>query len=315
MTALGKIFVFFNLVFSVVVFAFIIVVYTTRTNWQVAAKNLEKSAQVSKASLEASAQEMQQERDRNAKDIDALKAANKQLEGERDAEKKAHATTKQALAAAEKTGGGSGASLAALNADLKRREDEVKSLEKDLVDRENQIKVFAKAKNEEQQKRIQAEIDLNSYKAKAEQLETDLRVSQKAADKESAGRILQAVREVVRKMPNARAGELLVAVEGEFESRNIVRTGNAPPPPPRNVDGIITEVDAAGFVKISVGSDAGLVPGHTLDVYRLSGTGQYLGKIKLTSVRSNEAVGKVEGRPSAPIQKGDGVNTDISKKG
>jgi hypothetical protein len=315
MTALGKIFVFFNLVFSVVVFAFIIVVYITRTNWQTAARGLEKSAQVSKASLEASAQEMQQERDRNAQKVAELEAKVKTKDGEFEAEKKAHATTRQALAAAEKTGGGSSAGLLATQADLKRREDEVKTLEKDLVDRENQIKVYAKAKNEEQQKRIQAEIDLNSYKAKAEQLETDLRASQKAADKESAARILQAVREVVRKMPNARGGELMVAIEGEFESRNIVRTGNAPPPPPRNVDGIITEVDAAGFVKISVGSDAGLVPGHVLDVYRLSGTGQYLGKIKLTSVRSSEAVGKVEGRPSAPLQKGDGVNTDISKKG
>ncbi len=315
MTALGKIFVFFNLVFSVVVFAFILVVYTTRTNWYVAAKNLEKSNQVSKASLEASAQEMQQERDRTARDINDLKAANQKLSGDLNSEKENHATTTKKLADAEKISGGTGASISSALVDLKRREDEVKTLEKAVDDRENQIKIYSKAKNEEQQKRIQAEIDLNSYKAKAEQLEGDLRASQKAADKESARRILQAVREVTRKNPNARAGELYSSIEAEFESRDIVRVGNAPPPPPRNVDGIVTEVDAAGLVKISVGSDAGLVPGHTLDVYRLSGTGQYLGKIKLTSVRSNEAVGKLEGRPSAPIQKGDGVNTDISKKG
>ena len=66
------------------------------------------------------------------------------------------------------------------------------------------------------------------------------------------------------------------------------------------------------LVEITIGSDDGLVKGHMLFVYRTSGSGKYLGKIKLVNVTPDRAVGTVvEQAKNGIIQRGDNVTTKL----
>ncbi len=66
------------------------------------------------------------------------------------------------------------------------------------------------------------------------------------------------------------------------------------------------------LVEITIGSDDGLVKGHILFVYRTSGSGKYLGKIKLVNVTPDRAVGTVvERAKNGIIQRGDNVTTKL----
>jgi hypothetical protein len=89
-------------------------------------------------------------------------------------------------------------------------------------------------------------------------------------------------------------------------------TSNRNPPP--NVEGMIKEVDdKSGIVTISIGSDAGLAKGHTLEVYRLHPKPVYLGTVTILEVTASEAVAKAQAKDK--IQVGDKVAGNITGKG
>jgi hypothetical protein len=79
-------------------------------------------------------------------------------------------------------------------------------------------------------------------------------------------------------------------------------------PPPANVEGTVTKVDAAdGLVEISVGTDAGLAAGQTLEVYRTAGDPgpRYLGTLRIVQAQSTRSVGKFLKAPTTPVAVGD----------
>jgi hypothetical protein len=86
-------------------------------------------------------------------------------------------------------------------------------------------------------------------------------------------------------------------------------------PPSENVHGRISQVGSNGLVLISLGSDAGLAKGNTLQVFRLNTQApelsKYLGKIRITEVTATGAVAQPVGKPSGPIQVGDQVSSQI----
>jgi len=85
-------------------------------------------------------------------------------------------------------------------------------------------------------------------------------------------------------------------------------------PPPGKIEGKVTEVDAAiGLVQISVGSDAGLASGHTLEVYRLSGDKgpRYLGTVRIEKTSTGMSVGKFTNKLNAPVEVGDRVSSQF----
>jgi hypothetical protein len=92
-----------------------------------------------------------------------------------------------------------------------------------------------------------------------------------------------------------------------------------PNPPQVNIKGTIAEVGTGGdLVRLSIGSDAGLKKGHTLDVYRTTaGMQKYLGMIRVVDVGPLEAIGqRVQTGPNAsrqPFQVGDHVLSDVAK--
>jgi predicted nuclease with TOPRIM domain len=91
--------------------------------------------------------------------------------------------------------------------------------------------------------------------------------------------------------------------------------------PPPKVEGLVLETQkhkngTVQFVKISLGSDDGLVEGHELDVYRTgydtTQNSKYLGKIKITYLTPDTAVGTIlTPVKSGVIEKGDNVTSKL----
>lgn len=78
-----------------------------------------------------------------------------------------------------------------------------------------------------------------------------------------------------------------------YENPAIASRIKAPPP---QIDGVIRASTPEGLVEVSLGSDDGLMKGHTLEVYRLGATAnatKYLGRIEILSTKADVAVGKV----------------------
>jgi hypothetical protein len=64
--------------------------------------------------------------------------------------------------------------------------------------------------------------------------------------------------------------------------------------PPAGLEGTVKAIDAkSGLLTITLGSDAGLRAGHSLEVFRTTPEPTYLGTIKILTVSQAEAVGKM----------------------
>jgi len=97
-------------------------------------------------------------------------------------------------------------------------------------------------------------------------------------------------------------------------STTTVAKTNAPNPPQENVEGLVSQVDQGGLMKLTIGSDAGLREGHTLDLYRIAAVpsqSQYLGMVRIRKVTPTEAVAEPVGRMAAQPQRGDQVSSRI----
>jgi hypothetical protein len=89
-------------------------------------------------------------------------------------------------------------------------------------------------------------------------------------------------------------------------------------PPPENIEGAVKQVDPSGSMTISIGSDAGLAKGQTLELFRLNPAAptqsKYLGTVRILEVGPKEAVAQPVGRLAAPPKMGDKVASRILEK-
>jgi hypothetical protein len=89
-------------------------------------------------------------------------------------------------------------------------------------------------------------------------------------------------------------------------------------PPENNVEGLVKSVDASGLIKISIGSDAGLAKGRTLELFRLNPQSpkqsKYLGTIRILEVEAKESIAQAVGRLVDKPKTGDRVTGNISEK-
>jgi hypothetical protein len=287
MTALGKILAFANLVFSLVVAGLIVVVYVSRTNWHEAFKKSQAQYQVAQSAnqvIQKEAQENQAKLDAQVKDLQGQIA---DLGKRVEAEKKLREDSDRLLEAERKKGTGETASVAALKKDIDRQKEDAKALEAMVNDKDVQIGKLLKSNHDLREERVAAEIMANSYKGRVDRL--------------------------VAQLEDATKENIRLKRSGGVTDTGAVARDN---PPPSNVEGLIKQADpTSGLVVLTIGSDAGLARGHTLDVFRLSPTPQYLGQIRLTDVRPTEAVGRPVLRPKLPIQPGDRVASSVSGKG
>jgi hypothetical protein len=290
MTAIGKIFVIINLLFSLVVAGFIVVVYAKSTNWAAKTKDWQAAHAAADASRQAAEKDLQDERARSADAISRQEDRIRQLEADVKNARAETGTEKTASQKINQDVNTERASMMAMQSELAKRKQEVVELEAQIKDKDDAIVKNIKAKNEAVDAKVAAEIKATSYEAKAQRLEA---------------RVRETEIEIVKLR---RSGGT-----GGAGGTSLVSAVSASNPPPQAVEGIVTE-KSGELIRISIGSDAGLEKGHTLDVFRLKPTPQYLGQIRLTDVRAAEAVGVPVDRLKYPVQKGDFVSNDVTAR-
>jgi DNA repair ATPase RecN len=284
MTVFGKILVFVNLAFSLLVAGLIMMAYVARTNWHDAYKRQENELTAARTSADQYAAEAKKARDDGEARANALKATIEQRTRELDAAIADAKTAKEALANKETTIDKSNTGIKVTQGEVERLTAQAKSLQQRVDDDAKRLDDAAIAINESRKLKVEAEIKAKGL------LERNSQLAQALEERE---------KEIVR-LKAAPGGAATVAA-------------NVPNPPPGNVEGLIKSMDASsGLVTITIGSDAGIAKGHTLQVYRLKPTGKYVGEIQIRDVRAHEAVGKFMSKPLTPVQVGDTVASKIS---
>jgi hypothetical protein len=283
MTVLGKVLVFVNLLFSLFVAYFITQSYAKRTDWARAHKEAVaelKKAEDSRNQYAEQAQKAITEGNAKVRDVQAELGKERQEKANIQAVRKDLESQVATLkAAVEKYGVGTGGQ----QNEVKRLSDQADTLQKMLADALKRVDDQVRAMEDFRQRAIKAEIDNKSLIARNNDL-------------------LQVLQEKEQDLIRIKANQ------GGVSTTTL--TAN---PPPGDVSGRVKSYDpTSGLLTITVGSDAGILKGHTLQVYRLEPNGQYVGVIRILEVRPNEAVGKLINKPRAPVQVNDKVANKIS---
>ena len=285
MTTVGKILVVLHLVLSILFMAFAGAVFTAQKNWRTVATT--QTAALAKA---------------------AQKQKDQQAEFDKERTDTAAKLAKQTDDIAKLTGekAALGNQVTALDADNKRLNV--------ALDGVRDQSALATTEADERKKEADLQREKNSvlYQTR-EELITGL---QKASD-DKFGLDLQ-LQQLTEKHERMLAD--LATMKRYLSSKNLttdpkLMQAQVTPPPP--LDGLITDYrkDPKGgmeYVETSLGSDEGLNVGHKMTAY--SGSGKYLGQIRLTQVYPDKSVGivvKDEKAKNVTIQKGDHVTTKL----
>lgn len=282
MTAVGKILVFVNLLFSLIVGGFIIMVFIARTNWADGYKKVNeyyKASEADNATLRVAVQDI---RAKTSQEIDKLNAEIKKLQDDlavKDGELRN--LNAQLTAEKEKTVIGD-ASTTAVQEETKRREEEIKRFEAQVKTLNDRLFASIAEQTKLRDRSVAAEIENKTLKERNNQLALKIEEIAKENDR-------------IRN-PTATTGGATMTAKN---------------PPLESIEGVITKMDTqSGLLTLSIGSDAGLTKGHTLEVFRLN-PAKYLGTVRIVDVTAHEAVARPMARPIGPIQKGDRVASKI----
>lgn len=289
MTAVGKILVFLNLVFSLVVGAFVIMIYLARTHWSVEFNNLKNQNQVLQASAttyQAEALKAQQDRDTGIKKVQAeletsqkdLKAAGDTIVQLRGDLSKLQLTTTQQKALATKQ-----------SVEVDKRQEDVAKLRETLRKEQESNNALVKKNAELTDAATVAQIERRSVQDQNSRLEAQL---------QSMAKDLARARSSGGSAAMARAG-----------GKN---------PPPENVEGLVKTVDVSSsgvLMTLTIGSDAGLTRGQTLELFRSNlnapSQSKYLGTVRILEADAKQAVAQPVGRLSDKPRRGDQVASRI----
>ena len=288
MSFVGKMLIVLQVFLSVVFMAFAGAVYTTQQNWMQQANSLR-----------------QQVTDRETEINDAATAANNEIEE----------LTKQRDAAVVRADTAEAANDT-LRTELANEQDRSNRVEAERQAYEGLAgakSVEASFRHEEAQRQ---RIAYQTLRTQNDELAATLRNTEDALFAANLER--QAL---------AERYDGLLAENGDL--KRILRVNDLPsdpseyagleePPPP--VDGLVlatmkNKTNRTELVEISIGSDDGLLKSHELDVFRAA-TGsekvQYLGKIRITLVTPDRAVGYViQAAKNGIIERGDNVTTKL----
>jgi hypothetical protein len=287
MTAVGKILVFLNLVFSLVVGAFVIMIYLARVHWVESYKALEKQNEVLVANAKTYQNEAttaqqeaanrvakeQAERQKVERDLDAERAANSDLR-EQLSKLKQNSTQQTALATASVT-------------EVQKRQDDVSQLRETLNKEQEQNNKLVKENAEFRNQATVATIERRAVQEQNNRLEAQLQ---------------QMAKDMARMRANG-------------GSTAVARTNGNKNPPSESVEGLVKTTDPGGLMTISIGSDSGLSKGHTLELFRLNPAAptqsKYLGTVRILEAGPKESVVQPVGRLASPPRAGDQVASRI----
>jgi hypothetical protein len=282
MGVLGKILVFFNLVFSLVTAGLIIVVFTTRTNWREANTKLQDNMRIVQASAKAdvdAADEKVRQKDTQYQALDREKKAAEAAKTKSEEEMK---KVKDDLGAIEKVLAANNTNIETVTQELNRRKTEVESLQKLISERDKKI----------------SDIDLQMAKLRDEKVQFEI---QYKAGKEKLNSLMSQNEALVRE--NAQ----LKAQIGTIQS---TPTSEARTAPPDDVRGTIKKIDRE-FVTLSIGSDAGVNVNNVLQVYRLRPAPEWLGTVTILAVTPTESVGRLGGPKRNQVKVNDEVAAQL----
>ncbi len=308
MTTLGKILTVLVLLFSLALGALLIFLYISRVNYANAYKKWRAEAELAQADAKGWKEKAEQSDKRDSTITGDLKKASGNV---KDAD--------PSTVAADK-----------VRTEAETREKKILSLEAQ-VDGLNKSLLVEKKKNDEydaivkahqleSEQNLKDKVEVKEQLKKANEANTILQVAANKAREEKvkaeiqAGALLETNKDLV-----TRGQELAIELTKTKKALLTGNTGtagvttlttNTRNPPPFAVDGKVLAV-SDDLVEISIGSDAGLVVGHTLDAFRLSPKPLSLGMIRLIRVEPTRSVGQVVGKSTSPLQRGDDVASKL----
>ena len=284
MSIIGKIFVFAVFVMSLVFMSFAVAIYSSHTNWREHVERTADQVQPGKPlGLKYQKQEVEKERDKLKKEIKELEQKVSVTEAGRD-----QVLAKLQIALNEKSG------------ELDKLREEKTKLEQG---RQAEVTELSTARGE-----------LEKATAAVEELRGKLREEQEKVDKQVAlagelsGKLHES--ESFLEIAKERKAQLEKQVAN---ARNLLKQqglsiDSLPKDSLPAIDGLVTAV-ADDAVELSLGGDDGLQMGHELEVYR---EGQYLGRVRVVSVRPDKSVAVViRAFSRGIIQRGDRVATRL----
>ena len=289
MTAVGKILVFVNLVFSLIVGAFVIMLYIARTHWVDNFTKLQAQNQVLVASVGAVNEESQRAIAAADARVAAANAQTKKVEGELTNQVALNQEQANQILQLKTRGTAGEALTTASQVEVARRQADMEKLRATLKTETEDNARLVNEGNKLRERAVAAEIQARAVGERADRMEKEMqRLAQDNARLKANG-----------------GGGSAVARRGGSE-RN---------PPPENVEGLIKATDpASGLVTITIGTDAGVTKGNTMEVFRLASVpsqSKYLGTIRIIEAGHNYAVGQPVGRMVGQPQPGDRVASRI----
>jgi hypothetical protein len=286
MTAVGKILVFLNLVFSLVVGAFVIMIYLARTNWVDENKKLEARNGVlaaSEATYKSEAVKAQQ--DASAK-VAKAEADLKNVRDDLQAALTSNAQMRNDLSKLSQKSAKENAQASLSMSEVRKRQDDVAQLRATLNREIQQNTTLVKENAKFRDDAVSATIEKQAALSMSKRLEEQLQ-------------------EMAKDMTRIRANG---------GSTTTGRTGTKNPPS-ESVEGLVKNTDPSGLMTLTIGSDAGLTKGHTLELFRLNpavpSQSRYLGTVRILEADHTQAVAQPIGRLTSPPQAGDRVASRI----
>jgi hypothetical protein len=281
MTFVGKILVIVIMAFALLFLGISTVVFTTHTNWK-------------------------EETGKQKKKVDDLTKKNGDLQAALDVAKKDFETSQAENQTAVTK---SNERIAALDAEIRRTQDEATEAKKNVEEAQQSAKTAlaeadSRRQETEQLRKLRSDVEKQANDYKLQQTELNDRIR----ELERMNRTLDANTKDLRDRV-ARYSTLLRQNGLSDDIRNI--KGLESPPA---VQGVVEKIDPQGRrVEISIGSDDGLVTGHELFLYRTQPRPEYLGKLRIILVDPDRAVAEVIGKTvqGKKIMEGDVVTSTI----
>jgi hypothetical protein len=305
MTKVGKILVFINLVFSLAVGWLIIQVYTASSNWHEGYKKRDADYQVADASAKAATADKQALLNEKMKFENPLAALAGIKDGDSAEEKERK--VRQALETMRTDLAAKVAELDKANLDLRKEKE--KTVKSDAIIEASKAEVASRQADVEKMRatlvaEVQKNIDLVKEASKDRDRATAAELEAKSFRDRNA-RLEGQLQEMAKDLARVKANLGATAAQGNRGGKN---------PPAENVQGRVKVVDNSGLIKLSIGSDATLQRGHTLEVFRLGNTpadAKYLGTLRIIEVSPTEAVAQPMGKLNDQLRPGDIVASRI----
>ena len=286
MTAVGKILVFLNLVFSLVVGAFVIMVYMARTNWVHEYKTLQAQNQVLAASADTYKNEAIKAQQDAAGQIAKVSADLKNVQADLQTELALNARLTNDLEKLKQQNTKDNALSSLSMTEVNKRQEDVSKLRDQLKRETDANNALVKKNADLQNEAMSAQIEKRAVQDTNNRLEAQLQ--QMAKD--------------------------MARIRASGGSAATARTSGKNPPH-EDVEGLVKNTDSSGLMTLTIGSDAGLTKGNTLELFRLNPSmpsqSRYLGTVRILEATATQAVAQPVGRLAAPPQPGDRVASRI----